>query len=290
VGKPEDRFAEDLLRVLRGLRFSGRFDMEIDEGTWRALCGATSDLGILSPERVREELEKVLSESVRPSGPLTLYLASGVMGALYPELAALLGRPRPATEEDLLIHSFLLADALPQRWPILRLAALLHGLGAQEDVDLIAALMLRLRFSNADTGAVLGLVRAGLEPPLEITGPPAFRRWLHTAGRERAKDIFRIWLAKARLDAARLERTPDSVLALIRSLRRELQEGPPLELEDLAIGGRDLIGMGLKPGPYFGRILSYLLDRVLEDPRENDPSRLRDLVESGLEEGRFEER
>jgi tRNA nucleotidyltransferase (CCA-adding enzyme) len=264
--------------------------MEIDETTWRALCGATGDLGILSPERVREELEKVLVDSVRPSGSLILYQASGAMEALYPELAALMGRPRPGAREDLLIHSLLLADALPRRRPILRLAALVHGLGGEDNGNPIAALMFRLRFSNADTGAVLGLVRAGLEPPLEATDAPALRRWLHTAGKGRVKDVFRIWLAKARLDTPRLGWSPDSVLTLIRSLRRLLRERPALELGDLALDGRDLIGMGLKPGPHFGEILCYLLDRVLEDPRINDPSLLRGLVEAGLQEGRFKER
>ncbi|MFC1661949.1 hypothetical protein ACFL3S_10965, partial [Gemmatimonadota bacterium] len=213
--------------------------------------------------------------------------ASGVMEALFPELAGLLGHLRPRTGEDLLIHSFLLTDALPKGTPRLRLAGLLHGLGSQGGGDAIAALMIRLRFSNAETGEVLGLVQAGLEPPLEVMDPPSLRRWLHRAGSRRVPNVFRVWLAKSRLDAVRHGVSPEPVLALIRRLRRQLRERPPLVLEDLAINGRDLIGLGLKPGPHFGRILSHLMDCVLEDPRTNQKERLQALVEAGLDEGRF---
>ena len=55
VGSPADRLAEDYLRVLRALRFAGRFELTVDPTTWDALCAATSQLGVLSPERVRED-------------------------------------------------------------------------------------------------------------------------------------------------------------------------------------------------------------------------------------------
>jgi len=72
---------------------------------------------------------KLLAQDARPSGGLALYQASGVLGVLYPELAAVAGTPRPEAAEDLWIHSLLLVDALPAQRPLLRLAALLHGLG-----------------------------------------------------------------------------------------------------------------------------------------------------------------
>jgi tRNA nucleotidyltransferase (CCA-adding enzyme) len=287
VGKPHDRFAEDLLRVLRGLRFSGRFRMEIEPGTWRALCAATADLGVLSPERVREELNKVLSETLLPSGTLALYQAAGAIGSLYPELAGLAGRSRGQTGEDLLTHAFLLTDALPIRMPRLRLAALFHGLAGSEERSSVAGLMFRLRFSRAEIDEVTGLIHAGLDPPPEMEDGQALRRWLHRATPPRAPAVFRVWLAKARLDAVRGERGPEPVLSLIRRLRDEMRRRPPLTLDELAFSGRDLIGMGLKPGPYFGEILSLLLDRVLEEPKMNEEARLRELVEESLERGRF---
>ena len=105
VGVPEERFSEDYLRVLRALRFAGRFHLHLERATWKALCSSTDRLGILSPERVREELLKVLTEDKRPSEALSLYQKSGVLVALYPELAAVHGHTRPGGVEDLWSHT-----------------------------------------------------------------------------------------------------------------------------------------------------------------------------------------
>lgn len=67
----------------------------------------------------------------------------------------------------------------------------------------------------------------------------------------------------------------DDVARAAHRIRRELASGVPLSVGDLAISGRDLISLGLKPGPHFGVILERLLDRVLDDPSANDPDRLR---------------
>ncbi|HKK92505.1 MAG TPA: CCA tRNA nucleotidyltransferase, partial [Longimicrobiales bacterium] len=61
VGAPSERFAEDYLRILRGLRFAGRFELEIDPQTWDALVASMDGLGGLSAERIREEWVKVMS-------------------------------------------------------------------------------------------------------------------------------------------------------------------------------------------------------------------------------------
>jgi hypothetical protein len=85
-------------------------------------------------------------------------------------------------------------------------------------------------------------------------------------------------VAKARLDARRWDVDPRPVLDLLASLRRERVGAPPLRLEDLAVNGRDLIAEGLKPGPQFGRILSRLMDHVLENPELNTRDALLTLV------------
>ncbi|MBT8396162.1 MAG: hypothetical protein KJN92_04315, partial [Gemmatimonadetes bacterium] len=111
---------------------------------------------------------------------------------------------------------------------------------------------------------------------------------LNRADPVRFRDFGRIWLAKARLDADRFGSDPGPVLDLIRRFRREIRAGHPLELGDLALNGRDLISLGLKPGPAFGEILGSLMARVLEDPGLNTKARLKALVE--LPEGTRGER
>jgi tRNA nucleotidyltransferase/poly(A) polymerase len=291
VGDPNERFSEDFLRVLRALRFSGRFRLRIHPDTWVALCGSTHRLSVLSPERIREELSKVLSEDRRPSGALALYSASGVLEALYPELAHLEECQRPEFQEDLWTHSLLLVDRLPDHRPRLRLAALLHGVGVPGPTeseasdprirgrDRTVAIMVRFRFSNAETAEVSGLVALGLEAPVNLESRADLRRWLHEAGPDRLHDFGRLWAAKARLDHRRWGVDGREVARVIRRLRNERRRRPPLRLEDLAVNGRDLIHLGLKPGPLFGEILETLMDRVLEDPTLNHADRLKAMVE-----------
>ena len=156
VGRPADRFAEDYLRVLRALRFAGRLGLAIDAPTWTALTAATDRLDVLSPERVREELLKVLGADERPTRALTLYAESGVLAALMPELAALVGAPRPNRPVDGWSFALAAVEALPLRRPLLRLAALLQLAGPRA----AAQLLVRLRFANAQTERVAALVGA----------------------------------------------------------------------------------------------------------------------------------
>ena len=86
VRSAKDRFSEDLLRVLRALRFAGQFDLEIEEATSDALLRAVPRLHQLSSERIQEEMMKILSKAKMPSRALNHYGISGVIAKLYPEL------------------------------------------------------------------------------------------------------------------------------------------------------------------------------------------------------------
>lgn len=305
VGDPRERFAEDYLRVLRALRFSGRFRFHIQDDTWGAIRAARDRLDVLSPERVREELFKILADAPVPSRGLALYHLSGVLQALYPEVAAVEGRRRRDPPEDLLTHSLLLTDMLPASRPLLRLAAFFQGLGWADGMDggviapgtdhrypeeamggreRTAALMIRLRFSNAEIRRVSELVGVGLEPPRLLDSGADLRHWMHEAGRENLQDLARLWMARARLDSWRWAREPRGVLDLIRRVRSEARSGHPLTQEDLALDGRGLIAMGLRPGPHFGVILGHLMEGVLDDPSLNHPDSLRAMVLDWLEE------
>ena len=266
VGEAGERFAEDYLRVLRALRFAGRFELTIDPATWRALCAATGRLGLLSPERIRDELLKILGLDPRPSRALSLYAASGALDALAPELGGLVGASTGrALPVDEWAHAVMVTDALPARRPLVRLGALLQGTGARRAAELLA----RLRFSNAQADWVAAVARAGAEPPAADAPPAELRRWLARTGAPLLRDLARIWCARERVGRALGASRPLDAAASWRSLRRELAAGPPLSIGDLAVGGDDLIGMGLEPGPRFGRILDELLERVLDDPRLN---------------------
>jgi tRNA nucleotidyltransferase/poly(A) polymerase len=254
VGVAADRFREDYLRILRALRFAGRFDFEIHEGTWTALISLTDHLSTLSPERVREELTKVLSADPRPSHALSLYRDGGINRVLFPEL--------DDQAEGVWEKAIRVVDSLPPGRPMLRLAALLRPAAPAA----AAALLVRLRLSNADTDAVADLASApGL--PAHGSGAEDLRLWLSRHGPTVMRGVARLDLASARV--ADDDQAPQLVVQAWRAIRAELRTAPPLVVGDLTVDGRDLMRMGLKPGPVFKDVLSELLGWVLEDPARN---------------------
>jgi tRNA nucleotidyltransferase (CCA-adding enzyme) len=272
VGEPTERFSEDYLRILRGLRFAGRFSLHVESGTWEALCAGVDRLTGLSAERIREELLKVLSADPAPERALKLYAESGSLRVLYPELDALRRRPLPggsrgATEWTLAVLS---ATHLPPGRPYLRLAALLRGVAPPA----AAALLTRLRLSNAQTDEVARLAAAAPLPAADSSDVDV-RRWLSAHGAARLNAVGRLDLARSR--AASSLGLPDGTadaVAAWRAARAIRRTHPPLTLSDLALDGRGLIALGLRPGPEFGLILDELLSWVLEDPERNVEERL----------------
>ncbi|MBT8402498.1 MAG: CCA tRNA nucleotidyltransferase, partial [Gemmatimonadetes bacterium] len=237
VGVARDRFAEDHLRILRALRFAGRFGLRIERDTWTAACASVAHLGGLSSERIREELVKVLAAPEPPSTALRLYRECGALSVLYPELAAL----DDAAWRDTLD----VVDAAPHDDPWLRMAALLGRVGepaasardpdpdavaglkaadpvARRGVVRAAALLSRLKVSNAQLAAVTGWMSQGPVPPVDPDGPER-RRWLAAAGADRLGGYAVLWRARRR---ARPDEAPDPE-STIAALERELAAGTP---------------------------------------------------------------
>jgi tRNA nucleotidyltransferase (CCA-adding enzyme) len=300
VGIPGERFAEDYLRVLRALRFAGHFLLEIEPATWTALSAAVPRTGLLSPERVREELEKVLEGSGRASAALSLYAASGLLGFLLPELEATVGFPVDAGPgEDPWSRALRMVDLLPSDEVELRVGALLHAVGlppsgavrvepggispgdaareSERGALRAAALLTRLRSSNERIRRVGAWVAALAASPPPGAPVRELRRWLASVGRADLPGTARLLAARARARA--VVRSGDEgggelqgAAALLRALRREVRSDVPLTVDELAFSGRELIRMGHRPGPAFGVVLRTLLDEVLEEPARNDPT------------------
>ncbi len=270
VGDPVERFREDYLRILRALRFSGRFGLDIDGPTWSALVGAAPRLVELSVERIRDELLKVLDGDPMPSVTLDLYVESGALAVLHPEVAAQASEPDWSVRMDSVDH-------LPMGRPFLRLTALLHGLSGKE----AAQMLVRLRLSNLQTDTVARRVEAP-----DLPGPSArdsdIRRWLSVVGRRHVEAVARVSLARARVGAGA---DPRDVVDAWRRVKAVFRTGPPLAVGDLALGGRDLMRLGIKPGPAYKGIFARLLDVVLEDPSQNVPETLEAEVGRFMEEG-----
>ncbi|CAN5559550.1 HD domain-containing protein [soil metagenome] len=303
VGDPAERFREDRLRVLRALRFAGRFQLRIEPATWEALRAAAEALPELSAERIREELFKVLGGLRIPSVSLRLYADSGALRVLYPELQACIGvgEGRREKGEDVWTHLLRTTDALPRYRPLLRLAALLHDVGkpptqeeregeirfpqhAEVGAALAREILRRLKCSNAEIDRTTHLVAQHSDVPAADAPDAELRRWVRRVGRDYLWDLFRLRFAECRVRAGGdCSRREGELLTLYRRVRRLLAAQVPLEITDLAVGGRELRGLGIPAGPLYGEILRDLLERVTDDPSLNTPERLLAIVRQRIQ-------
>jgi tRNA nucleotidyltransferase (CCA-adding enzyme) len=295
VGDPDRRMEEDALRLLRAVRFATRFELAIEPATEVALRRHAPHAAMLSGERVRDELLRMLAAS--PCAPaLSLMERLGLLAVVLPELAALRGVPQAkALPGDALDHSLRTADALAPGDPLLRLAGLLHDVGkaptladghfhAHERVgaQLVEGIMRRLRFSNAEAERVVHLVRHHMFAYTPDWTDAAVRRFLRRVGARALDDLLALRRADNRASGSveAGERNLDELGGRIATLGRQ-----PLEARDLAIDGHRLQAeLGLGPGPLLGELLDGLLERVLDDPGLNEPAVLVRLAAEMLAE------
>jgi tRNA nucleotidyltransferase (CCA-adding enzyme) len=257
VGDPAERFAEDYLRVLRGLRFAGAYELSFDPPTREALELAVPGLKRLSAERVREELIKVLRGS-NPSVALDLYRNTGALEAWYPELAK--HSETPAWDDALAS-----VDAAKRgRW-YLRLCRLLVVIPQGEPG--VVELLERLKLSKAEQRRIRHLWEHYMPFVSPIHSSAEIREWLSEIGPGTERDLFRLHFADGRASGS-----DDTMRALAFSWRRvhaERTGGAAIELRDLAVNGTDVLELGLAPGPLVSLVLDELHAQVLEDPELN---------------------
>ncbi len=132
IGDPSRRFAEDKLRMLRAVRFAARFGYTIEPATFAAIRTHASEINIVSAERIREELTKLLTEGAARRG-FELLDELGLLSQLLPEIAAMKGVPQPPQfhpEGDVWVHTLLMLEGLPAgASPTLAWGVLLHDIG-----------------------------------------------------------------------------------------------------------------------------------------------------------------
>jgi poly(A) polymerase len=129
VGDPLERFREDPLRLLRGVRFAARFDFDIEPRTWAAMADGAPHLQSISRERVRDEYSRML-EGPNPVGALTLMRDSRLLEFSVPQLMILTTMPDHGPRHPLSLwdHTMMVVRAVPADLPV-RWAALLHDIG-----------------------------------------------------------------------------------------------------------------------------------------------------------------
>jgi tRNA nucleotidyltransferase (CCA-adding enzyme) len=279
VGEAARRFAEDGLRVLRAARLVATLEFELDPETARAIAPSLDTYRRVSAERIRDEWNKALLAR-EPSRAFRVMHAHGMLAITAPELEALAAKAATGGAVSAAPgHAFPLALSRMDRCAReveLRLGALLRDVHVEAGraAEMADALLVRLRYSNAERKLVTHLIRHPVPPRDELGTPPSVRRWLRRIGPELhplACQLERAHLLARGAPAAEL----DALAGFEQRAQAELAEHPPLSLSALAIDGKQLMELaGFRPGRQIGVVLEALLERVLDDPSENEPARL----------------
>lgn len=298
VGNPDDRFAEDALRILRALRFASTYNFRIAEETARSIHKNKDSLKNIAVERIQSELCKLLCGE----GVLDILLEfSDVMAVIIPELEPCIGfeqnnRFHQYTVYDHIAHAVSNYDGTDIS---VKVALLLHDIGKplcySEDEngghfyghgapsrDLAEAALNRLRFDNKTKAEVLELVLhhdAIIEPT-----PKTVRRWLNKVGEEQFVRLLNIRMADIRAhakgtQASRIERCAS--LGVL--LEEAIKNNQCFKLKDLTINGKDIMAFGVPEGKIIGEVLNHVLDMVINGEVENNRQLLLNEVGKYLE-------
>lgn len=286
VGVPLERFREDGLRPLRAVRFASVLGFDIQPATFRAIRESLDIFRKVAAERVREELIKILSVK-RAARGIELLRESGLLLEILPELLACVGHPQNRFHNHDVYHHCLRCLDRARGDPVLKLAVLLHDVGKPEVAEgppgeqtfygheqvseiMADAIMDRLRFSKADRARVTGLIRHHMFHYEPGWTDGAVRRLVRRVGQERLDDLWEMRRADAWGRGKGLRESLATLAALKERVQRVLASDAVLKVNDLAIGGREVMEvLGCGPGPRVGRALQTLLDRVLDDPSLN---------------------
>jgi tRNA nucleotidyltransferase (CCA-adding enzyme) len=290
-------FAEDPLRLVRGLRLVSQLGLEPDAETLDQMRAEAASVALVSGERVggglhtdgMGELSKLLLGR-EPARALRLARDTGVLVALLPEFEQAIGFEQDSERQHLPLdeHIFAVVQAATDAGAPLevRLGALFHDLGkpaangrhADRGAELAAAAMKRLRYPTSLRAYVTRLVRAHAFSLRDVDELFA-RRFLREHGDELALDL--VSHKEADLRGKKVSQEELDAAGRLRTLL-EQERRQPHRLTDLAVDGADLIELGFAEGPVLGRTLESLLDAVVEEPGLNTREQLLERARSQL--------
>lgn len=275
IGNPDRRFSEDYLRMLRAIRFAARFNFKIEKNTWAALKNSSREIERISPERIFSEIDKMLV--CRNSDQAILLLnESGLLDWVIPEVSAMKGVEQPPEfhpEGDVFVHTLKALGLLKEDVSsVLGWSVLLHDIGKPVTMSRTD----RIRFNNHDRiGAamakqVLRRLRASnllienvgacIENHMNFMNVRKMR--LSTLKKFLSRKTILEELELHRVDCLACHGDLENYFFIKEQLENFEQE--QIKPQPL-IGGRELISIGLEPGPVFGKILSEIYDLQLEE-------------------------
>jgi poly(A) polymerase len=273
IGDPYQRFSEDRLRMLRAVRFAARFDFALDPAAAEAIRMLAGEIRLVSAERIRDEILKILTEGRARQG-FEMLDATGLLDQVLPEVKAMQGVKQPPEfhpEGDVWTHTLMMLEGLRRPEPALALGVLLHDVGkpctfsvrerirfdnhVEVGAKMAEEICHRLRLSSHDTARVAELVRHHLR----FKDFPRMRR--STQIRFLRMEGFSEHLELHRLDCL----ASHGMLDNYDQAKKMLEEIPAEEIKPpRLLTGQDLIREGYTPGPRFKEMLQAAEDAQLE--------------------------
>ncbi len=312
VGNAHERFSEDALRIMRAVRFSAQLDYSIEEETKAAIKELAPTLTKISAERVQVELIKLL-ESDHPEKFMDLY-DLGITGVILPEFDACMktGQNNPHHIYDVGTHTVKSLGYVGND-KVLRLTMLLHDIGKprtvstdQNGIDHFhghAALGMkmahdifrRLKFDRETMDRVCNLIKYHDDRfPAE---PKNVRRAINRVGVDDFPLLLDVKYADTMAQSSYYQKEKLAEISEIRTLYDKImEENNCVTLKQLAVGGKELIGLGIKPGKQIGDILNAMLKDVIDEPSHNtkeyllEPERLKNVFMKEHEQGEEHEK
>lgn len=310
VGEPQERFAEDGLRPVRAVRFSGQLGFSIEEKTLAALSEpeVLKKTASISVERFRDEFCKMLL-CLRPSDSLKLLEKTGILNIFIPEFAVCRNcsqkDSRGFHEFDVADHILYACDGAQKGNLEVKLAAFYHDIGKPEcrtteivdgeervhfhghetkSAQKALASMTALKFPNETIKNVVHLVQEHMFYYEHSWSDAAVRRFIIRVKPENIENLFALRLA----DIYGMHRTPlkegspawNILLEFRKRIESVLEKKSALGIKDLAVNGRDLMQEGIPSGKAMGMILNELFETVTESPAMNEKEKLLALAKN----------
>lgn len=287
VGNPVQRFSEDALRMMRGVRIAAELGFEIEHETFEATKQHAGSINQIAAERIRDEFFKIL-KSDYPYEGVAMLRNSGLSAQVLPELEEGFGieQKSPGRHHiyDVGTHSLLALKHCPSKDPLARFATLIHDIGKPKtqkttekgiitfyNHEVVGAGMAkkiadRLRFSKKDRDRLFRLVRWHQFTVDERQTDSAIRRFIRNVGLENIQDILDLRVGDrlgggARETSWRLEK--------FKKRLEEVQK-QPFSIKDLKVDGHDVMKiLGIKSGPKIGEVLNKLFEEVEQNTSKN---------------------
>jgi len=288
-------FLEDPLRMLRGIQLAARFALQIERATRESMQTHAAAITTVAPERIAEELRKLL-QAWAPSQGFVVMHAVGLLMHIFPELARL-AEGAAFTRTMRRLDVVQQCERLSYRGDLdLLFAALLCDSGLSvvaqtgtswtlKDLGQASARLARQRLEalkvttiGATPALISRLIAHSTFEASALATPAALRHFAHDVGCTEAFMLFELRLADRLGNEP--EHSVDDWLDLRQRLRMAIDQQTPLSLKELAVNGDDLQRLGIPAGPRLGQILQTLLSHVLDDPAQNTRTRLLALAQA----------